>query len=423
MTGRPLISLAVASLRNRAGTVLLTVFTIALSTMLFLGVEKIRTGAKAGFEATVSGTDLIVGAQSAPVNLLLASVFRIGNTPATMSWEAAEAISARDDVAWTVPLSLGDSHRGERVLGTVGSYFEHYKYGDNTSLKLAEGNVFVDLFDVVLGAQTARLLGYELGDEIALTHGLGQAGISDHDHLPFRIVGILAPTGTPVDRTVHVSLQAIEAIHVGWETGAPSRAIQDLSPEELAALAQTPESISALLVGLANRPSILRTKRAIDTYPDEALLAVLPGQAMGELWAITEMAERALLAVSVFVVLVGLVSALAMLLSGLSERRREMAILRAVGARPAEIGTLLVVEACIMAGFGAVLGAAMLQIGLAFGAPILAARWGVVLLGTGVGFIDLAAIVVVTLSAGLMGLVPAVMSYRRALADGLNVKL
>lgn len=423
MTGNPLIALAFASLRNRAGTVALTILTIALSTMLFLGVEKIRTGAKAGFEATVSGTDLIVGARSAPVNLLLASVFRIGNTQANMSWEAAEAIAARDDVAWTVPLSLGDSHRGERVLGTVPAYFEHYKYGDSASLQLAKGDVFADLFDVVLGAQTARLLGYDLGDEIELTHGLGQAGISDHAHLPFRIVGILAPTGTPVDRTVHVSLQAIEAIHIGWETGAPSRIAQALSPEERAVLAGSPESISALLVGLTDRASILRTKRAIDTYPDEALLAVLPGQAMGELWAITGMAERALLAVSIFVVLVGLVSALAMLLSGLSERRREMAILRAVGARPAEIGSLLIVEALIIAALGAILGAIVLQIMLMLGAPALANRWGVVLLGTGPGLIDLGAIVLVTLSAGVMGLVPAVMTYRRALADGLNVKL
>lgn len=423
----PLFSLAFASLRNRAGTVLLTLLTIALSTFLFLGVEKIRTGAKAGFESTLSGTDLIVGARSAPVNLLLASVFRIGDTPANMDWATASEITARSDVAWTVPLSLGDSHRGDRVLGTVPAYFERYKYGQGKTLAFAEGKGFGDLFDVVLGTGTARKLGYVLGDEIELTHGLGEAGISDHEHHHFTIVGILEPTGTPVDRTLHVSLQAIEAIHLGFDRGlggAGAEALHEaLEAGDIDTSALQPDSVSALLVGLEDRTSILRTKRAIDTYEREALLAVLPGQAMTELWAITGMAERTLQAVSIFVVLVGLICALATLLSGLNERRREMAILRAVGARPVHIGGLLVVEAVLIGLGGALVGAVLANLALGVFGPMLAARWGVVLIGAGPGLLDLAAIAVVTAGAALIGVVPALMAYRRALSDGLNVKL
>ena len=435
MSRVPLFQLAIASLKNRAGTVLLTLLTLALSVTLFLGVEKIRHSTKSSFEATISGTDLIVGVRSAPVNLLLAAVFRLGDAPANISWETAEAIAARADVAWSVPLSLGDSHRGERVLGTVPAYFDHYKYGRDQSIELAEGTLFNDLFDVVLGAETAQRLGYQLGDEIELTHGLGQAGISDHDHLPFTVVGILKPTGTPVDRTLHTSLQAISAIHIGWETGAHGRHAEALlealeedhnedgHDEDHHEIDLTPDSVSALLIGLENRASVLRTKRALDTYPGEALLAVMPGQALSELWTITGLAERTLQAVSAVVVLVGLVSAMASLLSGLSARRREMAILRAVGARPIHIGGLMVVEALLMGLGGALIGVVLVYLGLGFAQPAVMARWGVVLTEIGPGLLDVGVVCIVTALSGLMGLVPAVMAYRHALGDGLNVKL
>ena len=427
MSPMPLFQLALASLKNRAGTVLLTLLTLALSVTLFLGVEKIRHSTKASFEATISGTDLIVGARSAPVNLLLAAVFRLGDAPANIDWETAEAIAARADVAWSVPLSLGDSHRGERVLGTVPAYFNRYRYGRDQRIELAEGTRFNDLFDVVLGAETARRLGYHLGDELELTHGLGQAGISDHDHLPFTVVGILKPTGTPVDRTLHVSLQAVSAIHVGWETGARGRhgdeLLEALEDDHHDEVDLTPDSVSALLIGLENRASLLRTKRALDTYPDEALLAVMPGQALNELWTITGLAERVLQAVSGFVVLVGLVSAMASLLSGLSARRREMAILRAVGARPVHIGGLMVVEALLMGVSGALIGVLLVYLGIGLAQPAVTARWGVVLAETGPGLLDVLVVCIVTALSGLMGLVPAVRAYRRALGDGLNVKL
>ena len=418
-----LLPLAFSSLKNRAGTVILTLITIALSVTLFLAVEKIRDGTRASFEATISGTDLIVGARSAPVNLLLASVFRIGDPPANIKWETAQAVAARADVAWTVPLSLGDSHRGERVLGTTADYFERYKYADRRGLEFAAGEGFDDLFDVVLGAETARRLGYVIGSEIELTHGLGEEGISDHEHHEFHVTGILKPTGTPVDRTVHVSLEAISAIHVGWESGARGHLATEITDEELRELDHTPEGLSALMVGLTNRASILRTKRAIDTYEDEALLAVLPGQALGQLWTMTGFAERSLRAISAFVILVGLVSALASLLSGLNARRREMAILRSVGARPWHIGGLLVLEAFIMGFVGALIGCVLVYAGLAIAGPILTDRLGIVLNGVGPGLLDVLVIATVSGLAALMGLVPALMAYRNTLSDGLNVKL
>ena len=217
-----LLSLTLQSLANRWLTAALTIAAIAVSIALLLGVEKVRTGAKVSFANTISGTDLIIGARSGPVQLLLYSVFRIGNATANISWSSYEAIAADQNVAWTVPLSLGDSHRGFRVLGTTTEYFARYRYRGGQNLQFETGKPFDDLFDAVIGADVAETLGYRLGDDMVVAHGIGAAGFSKHEDKPFRVAGILEKTGTPVDRTVHVSLEGIEAIHIGWETGAPT---------------------------------------------------------------------------------------------------------------------------------------------------------------------------------------------------------
>src|SRR6476659_3524238 len=142
--------LALQSLRNRALTACLTVLAIAMSVALLLGVEKVRTGARQSFADTISGTDLIVGARSGAIQLLLYSVFRIGNATNNITWTSLQDIASRPEVAWIVPLSLGDSHRGFRVLGTTADYFTHYKYRQTHGLAFASGAPFADLFDAVV---------------------------------------------------------------------------------------------------------------------------------------------------------------------------------------------------------------------------------------------------------------------------------
>ena len=219
MMGTSIIGLAWRSLMNRKGSALLTILAVALSVALFLGVDKARNGARAGFDNTISGTDLIVGAPTGQINLLLYSVFRLGNATAEISWQTYQDVQAREDIAWTIPVSLGDSHRGFRVMGTSDAYFEHYKFGEGRSLQLQEGDRFDDIYDAVIGAGIAQELGYEVGTEIVLTHGLGSGGLSDHEDRPFVVAGVLEPTGTPVDQTIHIPLEGMTAIHVGWESG------------------------------------------------------------------------------------------------------------------------------------------------------------------------------------------------------------
>ncbi|MEM7459636.1 MAG: ABC transporter permease [Pseudomonadota bacterium] len=421
--GVSILGLAWRSLLNRKVSAVLTVIAIALSVALFLGVEKARNAAKEGFDNTISGTELIVGAPSGQINLLLYSVFRLGNATAEISWPTYQQIAARADVDWAVPISLGDSHRGFRVLGTTQDYFEHYKYGQRQSLAFAEGVQFDDLFDAVIGSEVAKQLGYEMATPLILTHGLGAGGLNDHDDRPFRVVGILRPTGTPVDQTIHVSLEAITAIHVGWETGARNRMADSITEEMIRGFDLTPRTVTAVFVGLKNRATVLRTRRDLNTNMSEPLLAIIPGQALAELWQVMGTAERVLLAVSAFVIAVGLVSILTSILTSLNERRREMSILRATGARPGHILILLITEAAALGFFGAALGAVLIQVIFAIAAPVLSAQYGVALIGTGPAWVDVYTIAAVTLAATFLGIWPALTALRRSLSDGLTVKL
>ena len=421
--GVSIFGLAWRSLMNRKVSALLTVIAIALSVALFLGVEKARNAAKSGFDNTISGTDLIVGAPSGQINLLLYSVFRLGNATAEISWQAYEELDARSDVDWTVPISLGDSHRGYRVLGTTDAYFEHYRYGQKQPLAFSAGDPFNDLFDAVIGADVADKLGYEIGTPLVLTHGLGAGGLNDHDNRPFRVVGVLRPTGTPVDQTIHISLEGITAIHVGWESGARNPLANAITEEMIRGFDLTPKTVTAVFVGLQNRASVLRTRRDINTNMSEPLMAIIPGQALAELWQVMGTAERVLLAVSAFVIAVGLVSILTSILTSLNERRREMSILRATGARPGHIFALLILEAAVLGFVGAIVGAVMIQIIFTIAAPVLSSQYGIALIGTGPSLVDLYTIVAVTFAALFLGIWPAITALRRSLADGLTVKV
>jgi putative ABC transport system permease protein len=417
-----ILRLALQSLLSRRFTVLLTVASIALSVALLVGVERIRTEARASFADTLSGTDLLVGARSGPVQLMLYAVFRIGNATNNMSWESYQAIAAHPRVSWTVPLSLGDSHRGFRVLGTTAGYFDHYRYGRDQALVVAEGERFSDLYDAVLGAEVAAQLDYAIGDSLVIAHGAGDVSFARHDDQPFRVAGILARTGTPVDRTVHVSLEAIEAIHLGWQGGRPMPGVE-IDPERVREMDLEPGAITAALIGLDSRIATFAVQRYVNDYPHEPLLAVVPGVALSELWSVIGIAENALLIVSGFVVLVGFIGLLTALLIGLEGRRREMAILRSLGARPAHVFGLIIGEAFAVTLAGVVLGIALLVAMLWAGQPLIASELGL-RLGFGLPALREWLLLGGVLAVGLLiGFVPGWRAYRRSLSDGLSLRL
>ena len=445
----PLFGLARRSLFNRRVTAGLTVLTIGLSVALLLGVETVRSGARLSFTNTISSTDLIVGARTGPTQLLLYSVFRIGNATNGISYESYEEVASWPNVAWAVPLSLGDSHRGFRVLGTTDEYFSYYRYGRKQPLAFAEGAPFADAHDAVIGADVADALGYSIGSSLVVAHGLDSLGLTDHDDEPFHVTGVLARTGTPIDRTVHVSLQAIEQIHDGWEDGMPPRPGHDILREhehDMEAEPPTieddmpprpghdierehehdmeaePLAITAILLGVTSKLATLDIQRKVNTYEAEPLLAILPGATLQELWDSIGTLESALLAISVMVVGTGLLGMMTVSLAALNERRREMAILRSVGARPAHIFGLLVLESGILALAGALAGLAMLYALLGVLQPFIQASFGLHLTIDAPSLWQWTVLGLVVLAGCLAGIIPATRAYRNTLADGLIVQ-
>ncbi|MFO1330104.1 MAG: ABC transporter permease [Rubrivivax sp.] len=418
-----LLAIAARSAWNRRLTLGLVAACIALAAALLLTLERLRVDVRASFAQSVSGTDLIVGARTGPVQLMLYAVFRIGGATNSISMAGAQAVAAHRAVAWTVPLALGDSHRGRPVLGTTPAYFERFRYGDRQALQLAEGRAFAGtldgLYEAVLGAEVAQSLGYRVGQAITLSHGGGGLPGTEHADKPFTVVGVLARTGTPVDRTVHVSLQGLEAIHLEWSGGAPLPGVR-IAPEQARKFDLEPKQLTALLVGLKSRAAVFAVQRWVQQYEAEPLLAVLPGVALDELWQVVGLGERALQAVTVLVAVVSLASLVAVVLAGLNERRRELAVLRAVGAAPRHVLLLLALEAALVTGVGTLAGTLVSLGALTLAAPLAQAQLGIGL-QPGLAGTQAAALAGAIVAAGMLaGLIPGWRAYRLSLADGLS---
>ncbi|AJQ96970.1 ABC transporter permease [Gynuella sunshinyii] len=415
------MALAWQSLRNRKSTAILTLFMMALSVCMVLTVDRIRTDTRASFSNTLSGTDLLVGARTGSLNLLLYSVFRIGNATNNISWQSYQELAHQKDIAWTIPISLGDSHKGFRVLGTNDDYLKHYQYGNKQALKVAQGKWFNDIYQVVLGAEVAHKLNYHIGDEVIISHGTGSASFSQHKDKPFTVSGILAPTGTPVDRTLHIPLEGMTAIHVDWQAGAKIPGLH-ISADKAKTLDLTPDTITAFLVGMKSRLKTFAYQRAINDYRAEPLMAVIPGAALQELWQLIGIAENALIAVSIMVVITGLMGMLTVILSSLNERRREIAIFRALGARRRTILWLLMVESGFYGIAGLIFGLLLHWLLIAIASIYIQNSYGI---GLTIGIPAnnmLIALAVFATTAVLLGLIPGYRAYRQSLTDGLTTR-
>jgi putative ABC transport system permease protein len=277
----------------------------------------------------------------------------------------------------------------------------------------------------------ARRLRIDPGARIVIAHGAGEVSFMQHEDSPFTVTGVLAATGTPVDRAVYVSLRGLDAVH------APMNAKPSADPLAEAMVRRPAHDhddhddghdavaggITAVFVGLKNRAAALGVQRAINEFPGEPLTAILPGVTLQEVWEITGVVERTLFAVSLLVVLVGLAGMLVALLTSLGERRREMAILRSVGARPAHVFGLILGEAALITAAGVVLGVLALTGALALAHEWIAARFGLFLPVAWPSPHELSLLAGVAFAGVLIGLVPAWRCYRQSLADGMTIRI
>lgn len=407
------LRLSQKSLFDRKGSVFLAFLAISVSVFVLLSIEHIREQAKSSFSKTVSGVDLIVGARTGSVNLLLYSVFRVGNPTNNIRWESYQHIVEDPNVSWSIPISLGDSHRGYRVMGTSTDYFKYFNYGDKKSLLFSTGEPFEDVFDVVLGSEVANKLGYNIGDELVIAHGLGRVSFSLHDDKPFRVSGILKPTGTPVDQTLHISLAGIEAIHIDWQNGAkiPGKTI---SASEARALDLTPTSITAFMVGLKSRMTTFVVQREINNFAKEPLMAILPGVALSELWQMMSVMENTLRLVSALVLTAALLGLSAMLLASIRERQREITIMRTLGASPWFLFLLIQSEAFLVTLAAIVFSSLLLLLSIVTLSDFLADQYGLFISHNFLNLNTISLLIVVLVSTGLVSVIPAVSAYSAA---------
>jgi putative ABC transport system permease protein len=477
-----LTTIAIESLKRRKNTALLTLVSIVISVSLLLSVDIIRSQVKDSFTRTVSGVDVIVGAPSGQLNLLLSSVFNLTTPSKGISWDSVSSLNSDPRVSWLIPLSLGDTHSGYRVIGTTNAYFEHFKYGDKQPLVFAEGAPFAHAGSAVIGADVAESLGYRVEDSIVISHGLGNVSFRQHDGFPFSVTGVLEKTGTPVDKAVYVTLIGLEKAHE--HTGPsgivkPSQSIQRPSnlhaqshahsdgevavhdkdehdkishekaePEEaghkekrnegdnsLHAHAEEPErqrmgkmdvenstvsSVSAVMLGLKNRVTALQLQYQLNQRSNEPVLAILPGMALAELWQIMGNVEALLLLLSSLIVVSALIGLATMLLATMRERYQEIAVLRTIGASPGALLILVQLEALLIALAGCSVSMLVVTGLLTVLKPWLSAEFGLFLSDTLLSSNSLAIVTLVLISTYIVSFFPAYAAYKRGLHAELN---
>ncbi|MGB0966399.1 MAG: ABC transporter permease [Litorivicinus sp.] len=335
-----MLSLAWASLRARAFTVGLVWLALMMSVFLLLVSDRLSRAAQDGFNRSINGVDLIVSTKTGPLETLLYSVFHIGQPLSNLDAKHLEQLNQDPTIDWAIPIALGDSHGEFRVLATQAEYFERLRDARNQPMRFAAGQAFNGPTDVVLGAQVAHQLNYQLGQSIQLSHGSGGLGKA-HDDLQFRIVGILAATGTPTDQSLFVSLEAHSLLHLGWSNGRRIVPLDRLEWDSLPPL----DSVTAVFVGLKNPLTLFQTARRINNEPNAAMSAVIPGVALAQLWSIVDRIEAIFSLLGGFIVIMSLLGVLALSLTALDARTREMAILRACGASPLQLAGLVMAEA------------------------------------------------------------------------------
>ena len=462
-------TLAFQSLLNRWLSCLLIILTLSFSISLFFTVSRIQESVKSSFQNTVSGVDSIIASRGGDLQILLNSVFLIGVPNSTIKWNTYEDVTNMKAVNWAVPISLGDSHKGYRVIGTNNNYFKNMKYSSGKNIEFMEGKAFNNVFDVVIGSLVANKLNYKINSEISVSHGLGQTGQkhtfkkgiesnydeqeehSDHkehsdqeehgehndhedhedheehsDHeghdnenIGFKVTGILKSTGTPIDSAVYISLAGYEAMHSGW---IGNQKVIDVSIDQILEKKLQPKSLSAIFVSLKNRTQIFQFQRDILNFKKEAISSVMPGITLSRLWMLTGNVDKAFKIITLFIIVIALLGMVAMTIAGLNSRRREMAILRSVGASPSNIVSLLLVESIIISIASCIIGYVIMIVIFYLGKDYLQNNYGIFIDGFSIKNYDLQIIISIIFASLIATLVPAIQIYKNTLRDGLSVK-
>lgn len=414
-----LLNVAFKSLLNRKTPFILSIISISLSIILFLGVNRIKEGTKESFANTVSQADLIIGARGSGLQLLLYTIFHLGNATNNISWSSYENIKSNPNIDWVIPFSLGDSYRGYRVIATNENFYAHYRYLGERKIELAAGNIPIDIYGVALGAQVAKQEKLKVGDRIILSHGISQQTIFQHADNPFVVTAVLKETNTPVDRALYITLEGMEAIHIDWQDGIPQHNAKSktIKKDDIHI-----SSITSILARADNRINTLSLMRNINEFKKEPLMAVIPGSVLSQLWETVSYAEAAFEVILIFVILIGIFGMMISIYTSLDSRRRELAILRAIGASHKAIIFLLISESFLTCTLGCLLGYIVNFFSLKIINPFILKEFGIIIQQHSMQKFEIFYLLIIVLFACIIGIIPAIKAYKNSLTDGLSIR-
>ena len=407
-------------MRSRIIPTSLVTISLMASMVLLLSIERIQQGTEEGFNQSISGVDAIIGPRSSSLELVLYTVFHLGRPTNNITTKTINDVKQRSDISWLVPIALGDSHRGYRVIATEPNYFQHIRYGNNQPLAFSKGAPFTELSEATLGSDVAEKLNYSVGSEIQITHGSIESIGSKHDDFSFTVTGVLNKTGTPIDQAIFLDLKGYELLHLGWKSGKKVFSLEDIDLSSLPPDALNPKTVTAAFVGLKSKLTIFNFSKNIREYTEEAISAVIPGIALSELWSIVGLVDKGFQLLSWIIIAISLIAMVTLIIASLDNRKQEMTIYRANGASPKFLAAMVICESLVI-GLVAIIGAIILvtavtyfatsQLNLALGiSPSF--KW--------TSLDEIKVFGIILLSGVLSSLIPAAMVFRKNLHQALS---
>jgi putative ABC transport system permease protein len=412
-----LVLLVRRSLRHHAFSTLVTILSVALASGLVMSVFAIQKQALDAFTGGPIGYDAVLGARGSQLQLVLNSVFHLETSPGNIPWSLYQEIRKRPYVGYAIPYAVGDNYRGFRIVGTTDEIFTRLEYQPGRKYEIQPGgSAFVpENREAVIGDFVARSTGLGVGSTFNPYHGL--TFVEDKRHADeYTVVGVMKPTNTPADRVVWIPIEGIfrmegHELRGGGErfVASPTREIPDEHKE-----------ISAVMLKLASPQAGVVLDHEINKQGKVATLAWPIGSVMIDLFNKMGWVNRILELVAYLVIVVAAGTILAGIYNTINERRREFAILRALGARKRIVFTTIVVEAATIAGLGALLGYGVYFAILAATAAVVRSQTGVVLDVTQFHpMLGLTPLIMIGLGA-LAGIAPAIKAYSTDVATNLT---
>ncbi|MCH1449200.1 MAG: ABC transporter permease [Litoricolaceae bacterium] len=414
-----MISLAFASMRARLFPIVLVILALTSSMALLLAVDRIKVATQNGFNQSLSGVDLVLGPRGSGIELMLYTVFHLGKPTNNITTETLKDIAQNPKIEWAVPIALGDSHRGYRVIATSSEYFERIKFSGDQSLHFTEGVAFQELKDVVIGSAVADTLGYAVGTPMFVTHGSGSLD-ELHDDFAFQVTGVLAPTGTPTDRAIFVSLEGYELIHLGWSNGSQAISLKNIDVQKIPTERLYPQTITAAYLGLSSKLGLFQVARSISEYNEEAVSAIIPGVALAELWSIVGSVDSVFKLLNWLIVGISIIAMMTMTMTALESRTREMTILRALGATPLHLSSIILAEVVLISGFSGLLAIGLVRLLTWVSVDVLSEWAGIRIELIWITMHELFTLGLIVLAGLVASLIPAGMVYKRSLHRGFS---